>query len=273
MAAKLERGRFLGRTLRSRQVGDLLLADVEYAAGARLPRHTHERPYFCLIRQGTYTEQYSRRSRVCRPAMLVFHPPGEQHAEAFGGESVSSLNVELGPNWLSRMRDSGLPIDQPAELHREAADLGHALFRELLKTDSHSDLAIESLTASILARLRPRGGPAGGTMPRWLQEAPDMVDAHPGHPLTLAAAAAAAGVHPVHFAASFRRWYGCSLGEYGRRRRIELARRQLEHPDRPLAVIAAEAGFADQSHFTRVFKRFTGLTPAEYRTFLPFKTR
>ena len=63
------------------------------------------------------------------------------------------------------------------------------------------------------------------------------------------------------------------MGEYARRRRLDYARRQLADPDRPLAQIAADAGFADQSHLTRVFKRFTGLTPGQYRTFLPFKTR
>jgi AraC family transcriptional regulator len=41
----------------------------------------------------------------------------------------------------------------------------------------------------------------------------------------------------------------------------------------PLALVAAEAGFADQSHLTRTFKRFTGMTPGRYRTFLLFKTR
>ena len=52
-----------------------------------------------------------------------------------------------------------------------------------------------------------------------------------------------------------------------------LARHQLSERHRPLSQIAAEAGFADQSHFTRTFKRFTGLTPRQYRTFLAFKIR
>ena len=49
-------------------------------------------------------------------------------------------------------------------------------------------------------------------------------------------------------------------------RRDALQARELD------ARLAAEAGFADQSHLTRVFKRFTGLTPREYRTFRAFKT-
>ena len=79
-------------------------------------------------------------------------------------------------------------------------------------------------------------------------------------------------MHSVHFAATFRRFLGCSLGEYQRRRRFEYARQKLADRSMTLAEIAASAGFADQAHLTRTFKRFSGMTPAAYRTFLGFKT-
>jgi AraC-like DNA-binding protein len=51
-----------------------------------------------------------------------------------------------------------------------------------------------------------------------------------------------------------------------------VARRHLADPGRSLAQVAAATGFADQSHFNRTFKRFTGMTPGHYRTLLAFKT-
>src|SRR5438270_12544400 len=102
---RLTSGRFFGQTLRERKVGDLFLADVSNASGLRVPSHAHERPYFCLIRRGAYTEAYGRRMRVCRPGVLAFHPPGERHAEVFGERAVASFNVELGPAWLRSMRE------------------------------------------------------------------------------------------------------------------------------------------------------------------------
>jgi AraC family transcriptional regulator len=56
-----------------------------------------------------------------------------------------------------------------------------------------------------------------------------------------------------------------SVGEYVRRERLDWAVAQLTTTDTPVATVAAEAGFADQSHFTRAFKRHTGLTPGRYR--------
>jgi AraC family transcriptional regulator len=77
----------------------------------------------------------------------------------------------------------------------------------------------------------------------------------------------------VHFAATFRRFLGCSLGEHQRRRRFEHARTRLADRAATLAEIAAEASFADQSHLTRTFKRFSGMTPGEHRALLGLETR
>jgi AraC family transcriptional regulator len=90
-----------------------------------------------------------------------------------------------------------------------------------------------------------------------------MRDAPEG--VTLSALASAVGLHPVYVARAFRARYGCAVGEYARRLRIGRAARELADGTQPLAVIAAQAGFADQSHFSRVFRRHTGLSPSAYR--------
>jgi AraC-like DNA-binding protein len=55
------------------------------------------------------------------------------------------------------------------------------------------------------------------------------------------------------------------MGSYVRRLRLDWAARELVRSETSLAGVALEAGFADQSHFTRFFKRHTGLTPQAYR--------
>jgi AraC family transcriptional regulator len=78
------------------------------------------------------------------------------------------------------------------------------------------------------------------------------------------------GVHPAHLARVFRQQYGCTLGDYVRRLRVEFACRRMTTGDTPLVEIALAAGFADQSHFTKTFKSLVGITPAEFqRQFRP----
>ena len=274
MGTQLEGGRFFGTTLRRRSVAQLTLADVVYPAGGRLPRHSHERAYFCLIRGGSYTEAYGRRTRECRPMTLVFHPPGEPHAQTFSGSPVASFNVEIGAEWLQRAAEWSGHLDQPAEFHGDGvAALGLKLFHEFSCDDADSELSIEGLALEILAGCTGfHTKTCDEPHPRWLAEARDVLDARFREPLTLRSIAREAGVHPVYFAAAFRRFYHRSVGEYLRWRRLEYVRGRLVDPELSLADIAVDSGFADQSHLTRNFKRFTGRTPGEYRTFLRFKT-
>jgi hypothetical protein len=65
---------------------------------------------------------------------------------------------------------------------------------------------------------------------------------------------------------------GSSVGEYQRKMRITAACRMMQSSTLPLAQIAAETGFADQAHFSRVFKRQTGKTPREYRSAITART-
>jgi AraC family transcriptional regulator len=77
--------------------------------------------------------------------------------------------------------------------------------------------------------------------------------------------AKAAGVHPTHLARVFRQFERCTVGDYIRKVRIEYARERMLTSHESLVEIALAAGFADQTHFTRSFKRLTGTTPSEFR--------
>ena len=66
-------------------------------------------------------------------------------------------------------------------------------------------------------------------------------------------------------ARGFRKAYGCSVGAYLRRLRLARAAERLAESEYTLAEIALEAGFADQSHFSNLFRRETGVSPSAFR--------
>ncbi|HEY9382079.1 MAG TPA: helix-turn-helix transcriptional regulator, partial [Gemmatimonadales bacterium] len=100
---------------------------------------------------------------------------------------------------------------------------------------------------------------------RWLTAARDVIAAGLGGHLGVTGVAAAVGVHPVTLARGFRRRYGCTMGEYVRQLRLERAMEQLRTTRASLGTIAAANGFADQSHFSNLFRRRVGLSPSRYR--------
>jgi AraC family transcriptional regulator len=83
--------------------------------------------------------------------------------------------------------------------------------------------------------------------------------------ISLADLAGVVQLSVFHFLRKFRTEFGCPPHAYVMRRRIEHAKRQLARRDIPLKVVAADCGFSDQSHMTRLFRRLLGTTPAEYR--------
>lgn len=77
--------------------------------------------------------------------------------------------------------------------------------------------------------------------------------------------ASLSGLSSTHFNRRFQQLLRMTPGGFLRSVRIQAARHFLSHTDQPLASIAQESGFTDQSHFTRCFRESTGMTPAEYR--------
>jgi AraC family transcriptional regulator len=105
--------------------------------------------------------------------------------------------------------------------------------------------------------------------PRWLTQAVDYLHAHQLDRIDLGALARSVGVHPTRLAHEFRARLSASPGEYVRRLRLEWAAQQLQQSDASIAEVAVRAGFYDQSHFSRMFRRHFGVAPATWRRALP----
>jgi AraC family transcriptional regulator len=101
--------------------------------------------------------------------------------------------------------------------------------------------------------------------PRWFGGVKERLHEGFREPLRMRDLAREAGVHPVHLARAFRKMEKRTPGEYQQGLQVRAACELLRDLEWPLAVIAAECGFADQSHFTRVFRKMTGTTPAQFR--------
>jgi len=74
-----------------------------------------------------------------------------------------------------------------------------------------------------------------------------------------------AGLHPSSLARAFKRRYDVTPWQYQRRRQIEWVKAELARGDRPISVIAHEAGFSDHSHLTRAFRMAEGVVPSSIR--------
>lgn len=107
---------------------------------------------------------------------------------------------------------------------------------------------------------------ASGGLPPWqCQILREHISLNLQRRIAISDLARIAGLSSSHFCRAFRTSFHCSPSRFVMRRRVERARQLLRETCEPLAQIAFECGFTDQSHFTRVFHDLTGSTPWRFR--------
>jgi AraC family transcriptional regulator len=259
----LARNEFFGVRVAARQIGGFALSLTRYSAPV-IPWHGHEEAYLTFVMSGRYRERLRGGARDCLSRALVLHPAGERHADELATRAAVCLNLHFDRSWLRALASRGDSFERSAVLFTPSTSaIGARLAREFRRNDDLSAIAVEGLLLELFAEAA-RSSCLGTRAPSWLRKAHAILGSRFAAPPTLRTLAAEVCVHPVHLARAFRQHYGCTVGDFVRDRRVSFAKERIRSGT-PLAEVAAEAGFADQSHFTRTFRIATGMTPAEFR--------
>ena len=231
-----------------------------------LPPHAHEHATLNVVLDGEYRETVEGGALQSHgPATLIAKPAGTVHGNQLGSAPAECLVIELRADIVAALRDSVPQLfDVFVQRSAQVARYGGRLRAELARRDDVTPLAVEGLVSELLAELArtPIRRPDGGI--RWLTRARDLLHDELG-PQSLSDLAHQIGLHPIYIARAFRARFGCAVGEYVRSLRVERARGLLHHTRLPLSEIAARAGYSDQSHMTRDFRRAFDQSPAAYR--------
>jgi AraC family transcriptional regulator len=264
-AAELKSGNFFGQVTRRYVCAGATISEICHPRARRVPLHSHESAYFSLLLGGSYRESFGRRTIQYGLQAISFHPPGTVHRGEFDASGGRMFAIELAHAWLDRVRDFAPP---PACSHYRAggplAWLASRLHREYRRSDAASPLTIEGILLEMLAEVSRRRPCDDSADPAWLAVAVELLRAEFQRSLTLGEVARQVRVHPAHLSRVFRRKYRQTVGEFVNELRVSYAIHHMAH-DVPLSELSLAAGFADQSHFTRVFRASTGITPAKFR--------
>jgi AraC family transcriptional regulator len=256
---------FLGTIVRRRSLTGLRLTQTVLPEHSRTPKHFHDRGLLGWSLKGSYTNAYTRGAQDIHSSRMMFCPAGELHT-TFSEAGAVSFALEMEPGWIERLEEASLP-HAPAMFELGSMDsLMARLYGEFNETDKPSSIAIEGMALEMVAvgmRFPPKTG-AGA--PRWLTHVREILHERFREQITISSIAEQVDIHPVHLASTFRHKYGHSIAAYVHELRVHYASSQLSDSQDSLAAIAHAAGFCDQSHLCRIFKRLTGMTPARYRS-------
>ena len=251
-----------GVTVNSGDVNGFTLAELRFPPGYVQEAFEPDSSYLALVLDGAMEKTFRRRSLSFGKGSALTMPAGTRHSARFGSRGARIVIVK------PRHASTASSLERLAELRGSGfAWLAWRLAAELRAADAGAPLAAEGIALELLAATTREvdGVRRSGPPPAWLRSAEELLRANVGNCVGLSVVASAIGVHPAYLARVFKAHYGVSIGEYGRRLRLAWAATEIARGDTPLATVATQAGFADQSHFTRLFKRHVGITPARYR--------
>ena len=245
------------------------LTEAWFPPNLRLPPHFHERACFAVMLEGAFDVTFAGRAETCQRGCAINEPAGEKHGNRVGGGGAHVLVVQPDLARFAEVQGFARTFDRIGHFrHGNIAVVAGQISREFRNPDNFTALTVEGLALELVA-LAARivdVRTEEGQPPAWLSRVQEILHSQFLEPVRTAELAKEADVHPVHLARAFRTHHGVSIGSYVRGLRLDWAVGRLLATEDAIASIALEAGFADQSHFTRAFRNHTGRPPGSYRS-------
>ena len=189
--------------------------------------------------------------------LFFYLPAGAMHAIAddVNAPRVSDLNHKA-------------PIDDVT-----ISGLGRVLLPALSRPDQANQLFVDHIlfalgvhVAQTYGGMRPLPQVVRGGLAPWQERrAKEILSAHLDGRVMLKDVARECGLSASHFSRAFHRTIGSAPHHWLLKRRVEVAKEKLRDRRLPLSEVALACGFSDQSHLTRVFTRFVGVSPGAWR--------
>jgi AraC family transcriptional regulator len=263
---QLGSGQFFGISNARRAVAGMTISRLQPTIPAeQLELHTHEDAHLVFVRAGQYLSSAHGAPEVCDSGHLIYNPPGTRHRDRFRElKGASFLTVSLQAEKVTALVEE-LRLPSHSLCLPSGCVYAHLLKLdvELSRWNELSPMIVEAECMELLIGIGSRKSTPHRAPPKWLKGICGQLENRTTQ--TIGEIAHSAGVHPVHLARTFREFYRCSPGEYARQCRLSYAAKLLSRTKLPLATIAVDTGYVDQSHLSNEFRRRAGISPKEFR--------
>ncbi len=247
---------------------DAVFADTAHAFG----RHTHDQFGIGVILRGAQKSMSGRGIVEAEAGDVITVNPSEVHdGSPLGNNGRSWQMLYFDPAVLAdaflAMTDSNsdsAELAHPVIHDATTANYFQSLFRAMINPQGgYSEIEGQENLLLLLARLVERRNCERAGAPKAIEQVRARIDDDPSAPLSLAELAAIGGVSQFQLLRGFSKMTGLTPHAYLVQRRLQRARKMIADGT-TLAEAAQAAGFADQSHMTRLFVRSYGMSPGVY---------
>ncbi len=259
----LKKGHYLAPKYSAANFDDLLIGITTYDVPVKTGVwHSHEKPLISFVLYGNNTE-YRKEKTIERTAGSIdFYHSGEIHKNVYSKFPSKHISIELDRDFLLNYGYTETEVELAVKKNSDAVFTFIKLMHEATVNDLHSKSAVEMLFIAFMENsLRAKNE---AQFPTWIKSVRDILNDRWNENISLTELSECVNVHPTSISKYFRKYFSCTLGEYIRKLKVRHSINLLHTSNYSLTETAHVCGFADQSHFTRVFKSCTGYLPKHY---------
>jgi AraC family transcriptional regulator len=252
-----------GRRAAAITIGPYTITEAYYSPRQRVALHSHASPSWTFVYAGSFEERFASQNFLCTPGAVLTKSDTADHSNIYGPEGARCLLIETRDTLGDTKRVFGAPTIFSRGILPALARQIHSEFRS---SDQIREFSLEALLIE-LAGATDRSSRSVYAVGKkaWLNSVREQLEAEFRSPPSLAALADRHGVHPVYLCQAFRAAFGLSVGQFVRMVRFEWTRDSLRIGTTSIADIALAAGFSDQAHLSRDFRRNAGVSPYRFR--------
>ena len=261
---ELQKEKYLGNTKNIfNNTQGIAVVETEYQSKVYEGWHSHNNAHITLFLRGGTTEKRKNFSEVLGSGSLLFYHSDELHLNHETLFPSKNINIEIEEGLLKELQISEAIIEKSVQNSTLTKFLILKIFKECLVGDTFSSDTITMLFAQLahsnshLEKFEKS--------PFWVKSLHELLNDSWNENPNLQDLAQVLNLNPITISKHFPKYFGCTLGEYMRRVKINRSLSLIKSNNINLTEIAFQCGFADQSHFIRTFKNQTGFLPKQFQ--------
>ncbi|MDW8849650.1 helix-turn-helix transcriptional regulator [Flavobacterium sp. MMLR14_040] len=261
---ELQKEKYLGNT---KKIFDntqgIAVVETEYQNKVYEGWHSHNNAHITLFLKGGTTEKRKNFSETLGPGSLLFYHSDELHLNQDTLFPSRNINIEIEEKLLKELQISESTIEKSVQNATLTKFIILKIFKESLVSDAFSGDTINMLFAQLsnsnahMERFEKS--------PFWVKSLSELLNDCWNENPNLQDLAQVLNLNPITISKHFPKYFGCTLGEYMRRIKINRSLSLIQSNPGNLTEIAFQCGFSDQSHFIRTFKNQTGFLPKQFQ--------
>ena len=258
---------YRGKIIYTREFKGFTISETSYLPYSIIAPHSHKCPILSIVLNGSLTESYNNNNIELSYLNLIYKPASEIHSNKIHSKGARCLNIQFSNRWIDYLNKTGLKTDHVLNTSSYiTTSILSRLRNELNNTDKFTETILEGLITELFTDLIRVNNVKNEklTMPKWLEDITKHMENLPDDSISVSVLASIAGIHPVHFINTFRKYYNTTPAEYLRQKKIDSICKELSSSDKSMLDIVFQFNFTDQSHFIKFFKKYIGMTPSKY---------